>query len=99
MKKSLFVISACLILAACASRPEAADYAGYDCGSLKALVEAQDVALSYRAIDVFNDRGLEEIRHESDSPWAGRPRSQEDREIQFERQAITQAYRRKGCKD
>lgn len=101
MMKPLFYLSvltsAAVIVSACATvAPE--DFAAEDCGSLRALVKAQDYAASVRGIELENDRGMEEIRQESGSPWAGRTRTRDESALRDERQAIREAYRRKGCK-
>lgn len=84
-------------MTACSTGPDPADYADLDCGSMRALVNGQDSAASARGIELFNDRGVEETRQESGSPFAGRAKSNEDQDLRNERQAIREAYRRKGC--
>ena len=97
----LFTLSTGIIAAglrsACATAsPE--DYANLDCKDMRALVSAQDSAASVRSIDLINDRGMEEIRQESGSPWTGRTRTRDEGNVRDERRALREAYRRKGCK-
>ena len=101
MMKTLFCTSACLsvifLISGCATAsPE--DYAADDCVNLRSLVSAQDYAASVRGIEFENDRGMEEIRQESGSPWAGRTRTRNESALRDERQAVREAYRRKGCR-
>ena len=101
MMKTLSFTSVCLPLAVlvpgCATAsPE--DYAVQDCDSLRALVSAQDYAASVRGVEFENDRGMEELRQASGSPWAGKTRTRDERNLRDERQAMREAYRRKGCK-
>lgn len=98
MTKSLFLLPALLLATACATTPDTKDYVRYDCDSLRALVSAQDSAASVRGIEIYNDQGLEEVRTESGSPWAGRARTRDESNLKEERSAIREAYRRQGCK-
>ena len=101
MMKTLFRTSACFsvifLISGCATA-SAEDYIAEDCKNLRALISAQDSAASVRGIEFENDRGMEEIRHESGSPWAGRTRTRNESHLRDERQAVRQAYRRKGCR-
>ncbi|MEP3655978.1 MAG: hypothetical protein ABJO36_13875 [Litorimonas sp.] len=74
------------------------DYAFEDCDNLRSLVAAQDYAASVRGVEFENDRGMEELRQASGSPWAGKPRTRDESNLRDERQAVREAYRRKGCK-
>ena len=99
--KTLFLASAFLPVAAltagCATAsPE--DFAAEDCDSLRALVTAQDYAASVRGVEFENDRGMEELRAASGSPWEGKTRTRNESNLRDERQAVREAYRRKGCK-
>jgi len=101
MMKTLSLISAFLmagtLLSSCATAsPE--DYLNAECKDLRNLVKAQDFAASVRGVELETDRNLEELKYASDSPWAGQPRTQDERNLRDERQAIREAYRRKGCK-
>jgi len=85
------------VFTACATTsPEA--YLSAECDDLRTLVQAQDYTATIRGQDSFTDRNMEEIRQESGSPWAGRTRTRDDSNLRDERQAIREAYRRKGCK-
>ncbi len=94
MKKSILCLPAAFLITACSTGP---DYAGLDCDSMRALVSGQNSAASARGIELYNDRGVEETRQESGSPWAGRSKTNDDQNLRDERQAIREAYRRKGC--
>jgi len=101
MMKTLFLASTVLPLAilagGCATTsPE--DFAVEDCDSLRALVKAQDYAASVRGVEFENDRGMDELRAASGSPWAGKTRTRDESKLRDERQALREAYRRKGCK-
>lgn len=74
------------------------DYLASNCDDLKALVRAQDYAASVRGVELESDRNMEELRQTSGSPWAGQPRTRDETNLRDERQAIREAYRRKGCK-
>ncbi len=103
MTKSLFAAPFLIFalpaftLAGCASSAAPQDYAAEDCKSLRALVQAQDGAASVRGIELVNDRGIEEIRSTSNSPWVGRTRTRDEDKLRDERVALREAYRRKGC--
>jgi len=97
MTKSILCLSAALLMTACATGPDPADYATLECNDMRALVSGQDSAASTRGIELFNDRGVEEIRQESGSPWTGRAKTRDGENLRDERQAIREAYRRKGC--
>lgn len=84
-------------LAGCASSADPQDYAAEDCKSLRALVKAQDSVASVRGIELVNDRGMEETRTTSGSPWAGQTRTRDEDKLRDERVALRDAYRRKGC--
>lgn len=101
MMKTLSILPVFLFagyaLTGCATAsPE--DYLGAECEDLRALVQAQDYAASVRGVELETDRNMEEIRQTSGSPWAGRERTRNETELREERQAIREAYRRKGCK-
>ena len=101
MMKTLFCAFALLpagaLISGCAT-VSAEDYIAEECKTLRSLIAAQDSAASVRGIEFENDRGMEEIRQESGSPWAGRPRTRDESHLRDERQAVRQAYRRKGCR-
>lgn len=98
MIKSLWIAPVLILaLAGCASSPDPQVYAAEDCKSLRALVQAQDEAASVRGIEFVNDRGMEETRATSDSPWTGRTRTRDEENLRKERVALREAYRRKGC--
>ena len=84
-------------LAGCASSSDPQNYAAEDCKSLRALVLAQDEAASVRGIELVNERGMEDTRATSDSPWTGRTRTRDEENLRKERVALREAYRRKGC--
>lgn len=85
------------LLTACASTASPDDYTANDCETLRAMVKAQDAAASVRGVELVNDRGMEEIRATSDSPWAGRGRTRDEDKLRDERSAMREAYRRNGC--
>jgi hypothetical protein len=93
---SVFSTAALLITGCATASPQ--DYLATECKDLRALVEAQDQAASVRGVEFVSDRNMEEIRQTSGSPWAGRSRTRGETELREERQAIREAYRRKGCK-
>lgn len=101
MMKTLSFTFACLPLAVLLSgcvTASAEDFIAQDCDDLRALVSAQDYAASFRGVEFENDRGMEELLHASGSPWAGKARSRDESNLRDERQAMREAYRRKGCK-
>jgi hypothetical protein len=91
----LLILSTCFAVGCATASPE--DYANLDCDDMRGLVSSQDFAASLRGYGIENDRGMEEIRQESGSPWAGRARTKDERDMRDERQALREAYRRKGC--
>ncbi len=101
MMKTLSCVTISLMTASLATGCATAspdDYIAAECDELRDLVKAQDYASSTRGIEFESDRGLEELQHESGSPFAGRPRTSDERKLRDERQSIREAYRRKGCK-
>lgn len=86
-----FIVSSCAT-----ASPD--DYLSANCKDLRNLVKAQDFAASIRGVEFESDRNLEELNHASGSPWAGKPRTHNEKKLRDERQAIREAYRRKGCK-
>lgn len=92
----VFLLTVLMTTACATASPE--DYMSAECKDLRALVEAQDYSASVRGVELETDRNMEEIRQTSGSPWAGRTRTSDERELRDERQAIREAYRRKGCK-
>jgi len=95
--KTLLTLTAIAVLAGCSSSPKPSDYVGLDCSALRSLVGTQDESAAIKNIDIYNDRGLEETRHESGSPWTGRARTRDNQKLIEERSAIRQAYRGKNC--
>lgn len=92
----VFMFTGFALMGCATASPE--DYLGAECEDLRVLVEAQDYAASVRGVELETDRNMEEIRQTSGSPWAGRTRTSDERDLRDERQAIREAYRRKGCK-
>lgn len=93
---SVFLIAGSAMSSCATASPD--DYLSAECKDLRNLVKAQDFAASVRGVEFESDRNLEELNHVSGSPWAGQPRTQDERKLRDERQAIREAYRRKGCK-
>lgn len=97
---AVFLLSAALAAGCATGSTEdssAADYTAEDCANLRSLIAAQDYAASAYGTTFETDRRAEELRQTSGSPWAGRTRTQDDKKLRDERQAVREAYRSKGC--
>jgi len=93
---SVFLMAGFIVSSCATASPD--DYLSANCKDLRNLVKAQDFAASIRGVEFESDRNLEELNHASGSPWAGKPRTHNEKKLRDERQAIREAYRRKGCK-
>jgi len=97
MRLFLLTLSSLILISGCSSTPDSSDYASADCDALRDIVRGQDATASAYGIEIYNDGGVAETRAESGSPWAGRPLTRDDDKLEDERQAVREAYRRKGC--